>query len=252
MKVADIYNWIDSFAPWDTQLEFDNAGLLVGSPEKQVRRIGVCLDITKQAVLQAAEQKCDLILSHHPVIYSPLRSIEPDGIVETLIKNEIAAICAHTNLDAAQGGVNDCLSSALSLTDVRPLGGSGEPTMARIGTLERELSPTDFARLVSRSLKTAVRLKDCGKTIKTVAVCGGSGIDFLGAAKNSGADAYVTGEVKHHDWLAADITVLDGGHFFTESVVVPKLVEDLKKAYPDLTVVRLEQSAPYISIGENS
>ncbi|MBQ7026460.1 MAG: Nif3-like dinuclear metal center hexameric protein, partial [Peptococcaceae bacterium] len=228
-KAKDIYNFIDSIAPFDTALDGDNVGLLVGDKNAKISKVGVCLDITEDAVKYAVENSIDLIVSHHPVIFGGLKSVTADSVVYMMIKNGITAICAHTNMDCAKGGVNDCLCDMLSLTDVKPMADStviGKPPIARVGTLKTALSTADFAEHVKASLN-ASGVKFCGdNSVKTVAVCGGSGADLMLDAISLKADAFVTSEIKQHQWLMAKslgITVVDAGHFFTENVITAPL-----------------------------
>ena len=119
--VGDIYNYIDKFAPFKSCAEWDNVGLLVGDRSKTVKRAAIALDITPHNVMQAAESGCNLIISHHPVIFHPIKSLNSYSAPYLLAKHGISAICAHTNLDAAAGGVNDVLANIIGLRDVRPI-----------------------------------------------------------------------------------------------------------------------------------
>ena len=123
--VREIYQYLDGLAPFALQMDFDNAGFLVGRGDRQVDKVLVALDITLEVAKEAAEAGCQLIVSHHPVIFHPVRTItdgDPTGrILLELAERGVAAVCAHTNLDAAQGGVNDCLAQALELTQIEQL-----------------------------------------------------------------------------------------------------------------------------------
>ena len=232
MKVADVYNAIHQMAPFDTQMGFDNAGLLIGSMEQQVTKIGVVLDVTPAVIAQAVELGVDCIVSHHPIIFSALKSIDEDSAVYQAIAHRIAVISAHTNLDAANGGVNDVLCRRLELTDVVELAIPGEPTppMGRIGYLPNAMTHKEFARFVNEQLHTRVKYVPVEKPIRKVAVCGGSGSDFMLLALAKGADALVTSEIKHHQFLQAGslgFMMMDAGHFETENPVVEHLYDYL-------------------------
>jgi dinuclear metal center YbgI/SA1388 family protein len=243
MKVKEIMDVLQGLAPFETQMDFDNAGLLIGSLYQEVHRVGVVLDVTMEAVEFAVKQGIDCIVSHHPVIFAPLKSVGEDSVVYQLIRHGICVISAHTNLDAAEGGVNDALASALKLTQIQPLALPFEttPAMGRIGTLLKPMNTNDFVSHVCDCLGTHVKYTQATKEVKTVAVCGGAGADFLEPAMLAGADALVTSELKHHQWLMAkaeDFLVVDAGHFETEQVVVAPLAEMLKeKLSADVLVI---------------
>lgn len=242
MTVQDVYNYLDSRAPFATCEEWDNVGLLIGDPQQTVHHILVTLDVTDGAIDAALATEADLIVSHHPVIFSPLRRLTADGIPYRLAANGIAVICAHTNLDRAADGVNDTLAVLLGLTDIHP----ADDGMCRIGTMPESVTATALAKLVAETLGTAVRVSGSGD-IRTVAVCGGSGGDFISALTPI-ADAFVTGEVRHHEWLAArDITVIEAGHYATEVPVVDTLCHWLTDAF-DAPVTPYYDSEPYTTL----
>ena len=233
IKVCEVYDAINNVAPFNTQLDFDNSGLLVGNSDASVTKVAIALDATMDTVKAAVDNECQLLVTHHPAIFSPLKSVTANDPVFYAVQKDLSIISAHTNLDAAIGGVNDCLSAALGLKNVKQLDGSGDVAMARIGDLSA-VSATSFATHLKMSL-------DCGSVkyvansgcIKKVAVCGGAGGDFIMAAFKGGADAYVTGECRHHERLFAKqlgIGLFECGHFATEQVVkfaVKELVEKL-------------------------
>ena len=250
--VKDIYQYIDSIAPFDTQEGFDNAGLLVGRRDRAVTRVLVALDITLPVIEEAAAMGAQLILAHHPVIFQPCKAVtdeEPTGArVLALAERGIAAICAHTNLDAAQGGVNDCLARALGLTDIGLLcqsgvDGQGRPYgIGRTGMLDAAAPVTTetFAVKVKTALSAAsVRYTDAGRPVRKVAVGGGACGSMLSDALAAGCDTFVTADVKYNVFLDArelGINLLDAGHFATENVVVGPLAEGLRAQFPELTV----------------
>jgi len=255
MKLKQIYDIIDKMAPFDTQMSFDNAGLLIGSMECDVTKIGVVLDVTPDVVQEAVSRGIDCIVSHHPIIFSALKSIGTGCAVYQAIHQGIAVISAHTNLDAANGGVNDALADLLSLQKVEPLGFYGEstPPMGRIGYLSDELDVEDFVKLVEERLHTRVRFTRGDSKINRVAVCGGAGGDLLYPAIDAGADALVTAEIKHHMFLQAQsqhFILIDAGHFETEVPVVKKLCQFLTNElnaqidYTPISVEIIPQSSP--------
>lgn len=226
--VKDIYNFIDSIAPFNRQCEWDNSGMLVGESNKEVNKIALVLDITAEAVKKAAEIGADLIISHHPVIFKAAKRFTDNAPAFLLAKNGISAICAHTSLDCAAGGVNDALASALGFESVYPLPVDGDAAMVRVA--ETDTDADTLAKLVCKKLNTGVRIADSGKRIKKIALCGGAGGDFIEAVADLGCDAYITGDVSHHeflDGLAIGLTVIAAGHFETENPVISVLAEKI-------------------------
>jgi len=239
MTIQDIFSFLNNRAPFDTAEGWDNPGMLVGDPRRRVTRVLVALDATPGAVDTAQAVGAELIVTHHPVIFAPLKRLAADSIPYRLAAAGIDLIAAHTNLDKAVGGVNDTLADRLGLTDVTV----AADEYTRIGTLPEAMTARDFAAHVAAVLDTAVRYSG-DKAVKTVAVCGGSGGDFM--LRCHDADAYVTGEVRHHEWLAADhLNVIEAGHYATEVPVVDTLAAWLTEAFPDLTVIPYRDGEPY-------
>lgn len=240
--VKDIFDFINSFAPFENQCEWDNSGLVVGNSDARVKKIGVVLDITSDAVKYAAENGVDLIISHHPVIFRPVKSFLADDIPYMLAKNGISAICAHTSLDIANGGVNDALADALGFKNAAPLADSGDEAMVRI-VETNGMTADELAKLVAEKLSTCVTVADSGKIIKKIALCGGAGADFF---EKSNCDAYITGEAKHHEYLQAlecGITLISAGHFETENPVVEVVANKIKDNF-DCDVEIIPQKSP--------
>lgn len=249
ITVGDIYQYLDKIAPFASQEKWDNSGLLVGSPWQEVRHVMVTLDISAETSAKAAELGCDLVIAHHPVIFSPLRSIPVEHPVYGMITNGIAAICTHTPLDMAQDGINDILVSKLCETlavenDVQPLDDSG---IGRIVTLTEPMAASSLAQSVKEMLGcTVVRYSDSGKEIATLGICSGSGSSFLEEIAGK-CDALLTGDVKHDRWYAAKdlgISLIDCGHYHTEVVMVSALAEKLREKFPMLTITEWEGGDP--------
>lgn len=247
--VGMVYEFLQEKAPFELQEGFDNAGFLVGREEASVSKILVALDITEQVVQEAAEQGAQLIVAHHPVIFGGVKSVTDETVIGrvllSLIENGIAAICAHTNLDAVEGGVNDALAVRLGLTDIGQLkqtgvDGQGRPYgIGRVGfVMEQPLY--DFAMAVKRLLgANGIRLVDGGRPVHMVAVGGGACADFVNDALAQGCDTFVTSDVKYHQFLEAralGLNLVDAGHFPTEDVVCPVLRNWLAKRFPHVSV----------------
>lgn len=248
MTVKELYDFLNEMAPFSYAMDFDNCGILVGNPDEQVKKILVCLDCTPQAIARAKEVGANLIVTHHPVIFSPLKSVTADSIVYALLGAGISVICAHTNLDLARNGVNDALAHRLGLKCLEGLSpvscqrGAETVTeyLGRVSFLPQTLSPLDFAQHVKDSLGGNVRFVCGNRPVRRVAVCGGAGADCLDEAIQVGADALVTSEVKHHIFLSASqrgITLVDAGHFHTEDVVIQPLCESLQDHFKALSIV---------------
>ncbi len=247
-KVKDIYGLLCDMAPLELKMDFDNPGLLVGHEENEVNRVIVSLDITDEVIKEAARAGAQLIVSHHPLFFSLKRAVDSDENgrkVLALAEAGIAAICMHTNLDKAPGGVNDMLAYAAGLQDIEVFGsqeaGYEAPCgLGRIGVLEPPQSMAEYLPLLKKALgANGLRYVDSGKPVHKVAVLGGSGGDMLFEAAAAGCDTYITADVKYNGFLSAKelgINLIDGGHFCTETVVVPKLSEVIKSAFPDVEV----------------
>ncbi len=245
-RVEEIAQYIDMWAPFDTAEEFDNVGILLKS-QNPVEKVLVALDLTEETYRQACEMGADLMVTHHPILFRPLKKMTYRDLVFQLTQKGISVISAHTNLDKAQGGVGDALAKALKLMDVQLLEGTEE--MGRIGLLSEEMPADAFAEYVKTMLGCqAVRYTWVEKPIKKVALLGGGGDFCWEAALQAGADAYVTGEGKHHIFLQAQkegFCYLDAGHFETEKWICPILARELQKAFPDLQIQVAKQESPY-------
>lgn len=248
--VTHIYDAIDRLAPFWLTMDFDNTGILIGDRNREVSCALLALDCTPAVVEQARQLGAQLIITHHPVIFHPLKRVNEDAVVYLLIRSDIAVISAHTNLDIAQGGVNDALASAIGLRDCRGLELLNEQTgawLGRIGTLPEPLFPEAFAAHVKVCLNaSSVKFAAAPRVIRTVALCSGSGADCLDAAISAGADALLTSEVKQHEYLAAaaaGISIFDAGHFDTEDIVIEPLRDYLAKEIPDVHFFTTHRSA---------
>ena len=239
--VSDVFALLNEKAPVAGKMEFDNVGLLVGHSDRPVACILTALDITDEVIEEAAELDAELIVSHHPLFFE-LKTVTDDTmeghLALSLAEKNISAICMHTNLDAAQGGVNDALMAAL--------GGKAEAVLepdtaiGRIGELPREVPFSEFLPFVKKQLASnGLRYHDAGRPVKRLAVCGGSGGGDIGLAAAAGCDTYVTADVKYHQFLEAKhlgLNLIDADHFCTENVVVPVLYQWLAEAFPEIDV----------------
>ena len=252
VKVKDISGFIDSLAPYSTQCEWDNCGILVGSGDKEIKKIGFCLDLTAETLKEAKENGVDLIVTHHPVIFKAQRNFLEGNIAYDTAVSGISVISAHTCFDCADGGVNDVLCEILGIDNA-----SGVPStecavpMARIGTVN-ETDVASFGGMVAKKLSTVCRVVNCGKKIKTVAVCGGAGMDFYFDAVKMGADCFVTGDISHHQLLLAKetgVSVIAAGHFETEYLSMAALEKTVKDKFKETETLVLKQTNPVEFIG---
>lgn len=246
--VNDIYSYIDSFAPFNTALDYDNVGMLVGNSKAVVKNVLVALDITADVIKEAERLGADLIISHHPVIFRPLKSVNSDSIPYMLAQRNINAICAHTNLDVSPQGVNLCLAKALGLENIFV---HSEGVAVGDVKADTAYSSEQLAGLVKESLNcNGVRYTDIKNKITRVAVGGGAGGEYIYLAKELGANAYVTGEIKHNYILESHdigITVVDAGHYKTEDVVIDYLVDRLSKQFPQVSFTKSKAFTDYIA-----
>ena len=244
MRASDIISAIESFAPLSIQESWDNSGLLLGDPEKQVKTVAVALDTTRKTVEAAKKAGAEMMVTHHPVIFSALKKITAGSVVYDLLTSGISVISAHTCWDSAQGGVNDTLASLLGFENVKPIELEGT-AMARVAEVE-PMTGEELATLVKNKLGCHLRLADSGKKITKVALCGGSASSLVYEAIGK-ADAFITGDLSHHVFLdAADsgMTVIAAGHFETENPSMKPLTEKLKEKFTDVDFVLIEQENP--------
>lgn len=233
-NVKDIYDFLCAAAPLELQLGFDNSGFLVGRADKEVRRVLLSLDVTMDVIDEAIRLGADLIISHHPVIFSAVKKLTDEKLL-CLVENSIAVISMHTNLDIAEDGVNDVLLELLGAKATEALDGDG---CGRVGELPDALPFEDFLKICKERLNSkGLRYYCAGKSVKKLAVMGGAGGDFVSLAYEKGCDTYVTADIKYNRFLEAaemGINLIDADHFCTENPVMPVLQEKLAKAFPEL------------------
>ena len=233
MTVKNIFDFLNEKFPTDTACDFDNVGLLVGNPDTEVKKAVIALDCTPGAIDTAHKNDCQLIITHHPVIFNPLKRVLAGSTVYELIKNDLAIISMHTNLDIGEGGVNDSLSSALMLCNVTKVVAE-DGFLLNKGELTSPLYPDDLAKLIKEKLGGAVKYIGAKKPIKRVLLCSGSGGSYLEEAVKHNCNALITADVKHNQFLDAErlgISLFDAGHFDTEDVVIEPLKELLEKHF---------------------
>ncbi|KPP94598.1 MAG: hypothetical protein HLUCCA01_08035 [Bacteroidetes bacterium HLUCCA01] len=244
--VHHISEFFEHWAPFSTQAEYDNAGLLLGSQHQLITGILTCLDVTDAVVDEAISKNCNLIVAHHPVIFRKLARISPDtpqgALIYKLIQANIAVLAVHTNLDAAQNGVSFVLADLLGVRNpeiLAPADASGTTGFGVIGQLDEPVTREDLLNRICSVLQTpAVRYADNFKDdqLSTVAVCGGSGVSLAREARKAGAQAYITADIKYHDYFDTGMVLVDAGHYETEVPIVAHMARQISRKFPDLVI----------------
>ncbi len=232
MRIKSIFDFLNEKFPVETACDFDNVGLLIGNKNRSVTKALVALDCTNSVVDEAIEKGAQLIITHHPVIFTPLKSIDAEGKIGKLLENKISVISMHTNFDQGENGVNDVLCQKIGLKNVKPLTAE-DGYILKVGETDN-LTADEFALKLKENLNATVRFTDSGKRINRVMVCSGAGGGFLEDAVNAGADALVAADIKHSVFLEADekgICLFDAGHFETEDIAVEPLKAMLQNEF---------------------
>ena len=242
--VREIEQALFELAPGEAAMEWDNVGHLLGDPDRAVERVLVALDITEGVADEAIASGCQLVVAHHPVMncrWTPVQNIRDDTfqghLFLKLLRNNVSAICMHTNLDIAWGGVNDALAQRLELVDPGPLCENG---LGRVGEYPESVALADYVRFVCQALGcNGLRYADAGKPVRRVAVGGGACGEFEEDAIRAGCDTFVTADLSYHQFLDAagkGINLIDAGHFPTEDTVCEKVITYLTDRFPELAV----------------
>lgn len=253
--VHQIAQAIEKEAPLTLQEHYDNSGLQIGIEKMPVEAVLVCLTVTEDIVAEAKSRGCNLIVSHHPVLFHGLKHIGDSSVTERIavaaIRNDIAIYSAHTNLDSATGGVSFDMAHALGMTNIRPLmpTGPGESTgLGAVGEMPQPVPALEFLRSLAKkfSVKALRYSADPPKiVIRKVALCGGSGAEFIKNAIDCDADAYVTGDIRYHDFdtFGHDILLADIGHYESEFGARKLLRRIVQDTFPDLPVMTAESES---------
>ncbi|HEY5586257.1 MAG TPA: Nif3-like dinuclear metal center hexameric protein [Ruminiclostridium sp.] len=252
MNVGEILDYINEIAPWKYAEGWDNVGLMVGSSNCKVKKIMLCMDVTSEVIDDAINQGSNVIISHHPFLFSKLDKIDLDTLnghlISKVIKRDICVISAHTNLDVAVGGVEDTLAEALGLTNCRiqksyiPEGLDLDIGMGKVGELPVELCFEEFIRTVKKNLGID-NLRIVGvqpEYVKKVDVFCGSFDGDLDSVKRHNVDVLVTGDIKYHIALEAremGLCLLDVGHFASEHLIVDKLKKFFTNKFNNIEII---------------
>lgn len=252
MNVKQLYDYLNEKIPSSLSCEWDNDGLMCcPDPEREVRRVLVALDVTGEVADEAIDGGFDVVISHHPLIFHPIRSLTTeDGVgakLINLVRAGVSVMSFHTRLDALEGGVNDQLSEVLGLIDVEPFeDGDGIP-LGRIGYLPEDMDVYEFGARIKSALATpAVMVSSCGRRADRVAVVGGEGKSFIAAAKKMGADTLVSGRLGYNNMVEAEeigMNLIEAGHFFTEDPVCDRIAELVSSADGNIETVYMKSCA---------
>ena len=244
MKVKDIIKVIEDFAPASIQENWDNSGLCVGSPEDEVTSVLFALDCTPELVDEAVECGADMIVTHHPLIFSGLKKISSDNLVGRAVikavKAGISIYAAHTNADKVIAGVSGAMARRLGLENVAVLADEGDGTgLGVVGDLPRPMCAEEVMRLVKErfGLKVLKSSRPLDVPVTKVAMCGGSGGSLIGAAQRTGAQLYISGDISYHNFFTQnDFMIMDIGHYESEIDIVEILFSLIKKNFPTFAV----------------
>ena len=244
MRVRDIINVIEEFAPSSIQEGWDNSGLCIGSPDDEVTSILLALDCTPELIDEAVECGADMIVTHHPLIFSGLKKISSDDLVGRAvikaIKNGISIYAAHTNADKVLSGVSGAMGRRLGLENVSILADEGDGTgLGVVGTLPQPLTSRQALELVKErfGLKVVKSSKPVEGPVTKVAMCGGSGASLIKAAQKAGAQLYISGDISYHNFFTQnDFMIMDIGHYESEIDIVEILFSLIKKNFPTFAV----------------
>lgn len=238
-RFQDIINFADSLAPQNIAYDWDNSGLQIGNPNQEITEILISLDVNESVINEAIDKKCQLIISHHPMIFESFKKIDKKdyqgSLIYKVIRNNLNIFSMHTNLDLANDGINDYLAFLFELENVQILkaieiNGDSKIGLGRIGTLKQFIKLNDFLRIVKKLLKIPYikYVGDLNSFLSTVAICSGSGAGLISDAAKKGADLLLTSDIKYHQAQLAEelgIILIEAGHYQTE-VIVKSLLND--------------------------
>ena len=250
--VLEVYEYLDSIAPFELQESYDNAGLLVGDVEAVVTGVLICLDSTEVIIDEAIQKGCNLVIAHHPIIFSGLKQLIGENYIQRTIikaiKNDIAIIAIHTNLDnVLTNGVNEMIASKLKMTNISILAPKNQDITDEVagagvvGGLPEKMDTEEFFDFLKKQMQLSVikHTDICFENIQKIAICGGSGGFLLEHAKAAGAQVFVTSDYKYHEFFDADgdIIIADIGHYESENHIKLIIKEFLNKKLPSFTIL---------------
>lgn len=249
-NASDIFDFLDSFAPFAAAAPWDNSGFLIGDENVPVKKCIVALDVTEKEIKEASARGAQLIIAHHPLIFHPQKAFLKNNIAYEAAANGIAVIGVHTNLDKAPGGVNDTLCETLGMQFIKEDAETAEGFL-NSGTLPVTGSCAEIAEYISEKLGNAVRYSMPEYRPSRFAVCSGAGGDLAADAKAAGCDALITGDASYHEFLDANnlgVALFAAGHYATEIVIVPKLAQMLSERFPEIEFIVSDRANPISTV----
>ena len=243
-KVREIAEAIEEFAPRNLQESYDNAGLQVGNAEMEVNAALLCLDVTEDVMQEARKLGCNMVISHHPLLFSSLRKVTGATAVERIVADailhNIAIYAAHTNLDSASQGVSYEIADTLGLTDIKVLDEKADNPSTGLGVIGniKGTPVLEFLRILKERFKVkALRYGGPARllVVNRVAICGGAGSSLIPEAVAKGADAYITGDLKYHDYTtwSQEILLADIGHYESELCTKKIFSRIIREKFPN-------------------
>ena len=250
MKAKQVLDALEQYAPLPLQDSYDNAGLQIGlTAEQEVTGALLCLDVTEAIVNEAERMGCNLVVAHHPLLFRGLKSITGQNYVERCvikaIQKGIGIYAAHTNLDNAEGGVNYRIAETIELKNLSFLDAKPGTTVAGAGVIGELPMAEDELEFLKRikalfGIQCIRHNQLCGRKIQRVALCGGAGGFLLSNAISQGADAFLTGEMRYHDYFGheSDLLIAEMGHYESEQYTIDLFAEVLHRQFPELKIVK--------------
>lgn len=249
-RVKDIIEIMEEFAPVNLKEDFDNVGLMVGDREKEVKKVLLSLDCTLEVIEEAKEKAVDLIITHHPLLFKKPSTITTDTLVGKkiieLIKNDINLYSSHTNLDSANGGLNETIINILGyeskeLIELNKNARNSNEGLGRFIRLDEEIDLEDLIRKVKEKLNiNALKVVKASEKVKNIAVINGSGSSFFDMAYKKGADCIITGDTTYHfasDYKEMGVSIIDTGHFLSEWIVFLEVINKLQDKLKDVEII---------------
>ncbi|MDP4109383.1 MAG: Nif3-like dinuclear metal center hexameric protein [Bacillota bacterium] len=239
--VIEIFNALNEKLPMSYKMDIDNCGFMIGNSYTNVKKALTALDVTLPVVEEAKRENRELIISHHPLMFHPAKTLTDETasgiVIQSVIKNGLAVISMHTNADCAEGGLNDLLAAKIGLKNIKPL----QSLLGRCGEIPGEMSVTGFLHYLKETLApfNGARYVDAGLPVKRLAIAGGACDDLLSDAVKAGCDTFITADIKYSVMLDAatyGINLIDAGHFETEKVICREFCNIVKSAFPDVDI----------------
>ena len=252
MKIGEVIKPIEDFAPLSLQESYDNAGLIVGRLDDELQGgVLLAVDVTEQVIAEAIEKGCGLIITHHPIIFHPLKRFNSASVVERCvemaIRHNIALYACHTNLDSAVGGMSWRVGEMLGLQNMRVLQPTSEGAgFGVVGELAEAIAECDLLKQVKQTFSVSALRHSAllGREVKRVAICTGAGASLMAEAKASECDIYLTADLKYNDFYTPDshFVVVDMGHFESEFCAIAILFDILSKKFINFALHKSAQS----------